>query len=95
MDTQPSAVRSPSPLARGRQLVLVDIENIVGGACTTDSAVRSAKAAPTGAALIGGTDHVVIGPATSALFRWAATGAVSVTWCHPDPMAPISPCSRS
>ena len=45
MNTQVWTGRTKSPLSRGRQLVLVDIENLVGGACLTDGAVRSAKEA--------------------------------------------------
>jgi hypothetical protein len=40
---------------------LVDIENITGGACLTDAAVRSAKQALAGTGQIGEADHVVIG----------------------------------
>lgn len=53
--------RRRTPLSRGRRLVLVDIENIAGGACKTDSIVRSARDALAATGLIGLTDHVVIG----------------------------------
>lgn len=55
------ARRTRSLLARGRQLVLVDIENIAGGACLTESAVRVAKEALAGTRQIRTTDHVVVG----------------------------------
>jgi hypothetical protein len=56
-----AAVRRQPRLARGRRLVLVDIENMVGGACTTGSAARQARDAVAATGQIGVTDHVVIG----------------------------------
>jgi hypothetical protein len=61
MGTHDWELRTKSPLSRGRQLVLVDIENLAGGACTTDAAVRSARAALVGTGRIRPADHVVIG----------------------------------
>jgi hypothetical protein len=45
----------------GRRLVLVDIENIAGGACLSANAVRTVKSKVIDAANIGEADHVVIG----------------------------------
>ncbi|MBX7106673.1 MAG: NYN domain-containing protein [Gemmataceae bacterium] len=61
MRVPPSAVRRQPRLARGRRLVLVDIENIAGGACTTDAIARQARDAVAATGQIGITDHVVIG----------------------------------
>lgn len=58
---KPATVQSRPALAQGRQLVLVDIENIAGGACLTDTAVRRAKTQLGGTGQIGQADHVVIG----------------------------------
>lgn len=62
-----------SPLSRGRQIVLVDIENLAGGACISDRAVRSAKEALSGTGQIGAADHVVIGTSHIGLVHVGST----------------------
>lgn len=61
MSTRVWMGRTKSPLSRGRQIVLVDIENLAGGACLTAAAVRSAKEGLVATGQIGAKDHVVIG----------------------------------
>lgn len=61
MSTRVWMGRTKSPLSRGRQLVLVDIENLVGGACLSAAAVRSAKKGLVATGQIGAKAHVVIG----------------------------------
>jgi len=73
MNTQVCTGRTKSPLSRGRQLVLVDIENLVGGACLTDGAVRSAKEALVATGQIGAVDHVVIGTSHIGLVHVGST----------------------
>ena len=53
-------LRRRSMLACGRRLVLVDIENIAGGACLRAETVTSVKHEVTNAANIGSSDHVVV-----------------------------------
>lgn len=61
MGSQIAVGRPKAPFAHGRQLVLVDIENIAGGACLSGGAVQSAKAALVATGQIGSADHIVIG----------------------------------
>lgn len=61
MRIRQSPNRRQPRLARGRRLVLVDIENIAGGACTTDSIVLQARQAMAATGQIRAADHVVIG----------------------------------
>lgn len=61
MTSRIAAGRSKTPLAHGRQLVLVDIENLAGGACLSAGTVQSAKAALVATRQIRAADHVVIG----------------------------------
>lgn len=61
MSTQPRSSQARTSLSRGRQLVLVDIENLAGGACTTAPAVQSAREALIATGRIGEADQVVIG----------------------------------
>ncbi len=61
MSTQLKKRWAHSLLRSGRQFVLVDIENLAAGACITDTAVRSAKAALVATGQIRSADHVVIG----------------------------------
>lgn len=61
MGKQSSSSRMASPFSRGRQLVVVDIENLAGGACTTAPAVQSAREALIATDQTGEADQVVIG----------------------------------
>ncbi len=65
--------RTKSPLSRGRQLVLVDIENLAGGACLRAAAVRSAKEGLVATGQIGAKDHVVIGTSHIGLVQVGST----------------------
>lgn len=60
MGTHIPNVARRSSLARGRRLVLVDIENIAGGACLTAESVRSVKELLTDIAQLIDLDHVVV-----------------------------------
>lgn len=87
MDTrQTSKPARRSALARGRRLVLVDIENIAGGAGLTSEAVRSAKNALVGAGDLAGSDHVVVGTSHIGLLAVGANwkGARYVVRSGPD-----------
>lgn len=55
------AVFPPNRCLRGRRLVLVDIENVIGGAVLHEDAVRWAKAQIREVLGIGVADHIVIG----------------------------------
>ena len=61
MASQIEAGRSKAPFAHGRQLVLVDIENLAGGACLSGCAAQSAKVALVATGQIRTADHIVIG----------------------------------
>ncbi|HET6561557.1 MAG TPA: NYN domain-containing protein [Marmoricola sp.] len=61
--------------ARGRRLVLVDIENVVGGPCNTPDRTRWAHRRLRDAVGLGSTDHIVVGV--------DASGLESVCWDWP------------
>jgi hypothetical protein len=63
-------------LARGRRLVVVDIENIVCGACLTAAPVRWAKRVLTDMLHLRETDHVVVGTSHIGLLQ------VGCNWPH-------------
>ena len=73
----PSRRRHEVRWCRGRRIVVVDIENLVGGPCDTPDKVRWARRRLVAALRLATEDHVVVGVDVDGLL-WVGT-----EWCGP------------